>query len=123
MKAMMIAAFCGALLLSAAPAIAQESNCDAYANAELETNEQGEITQLEFSVEVSSSENCAKIEYDLVLDELMPNGQTKKERLPRYVQLADGGYYEVVEHKIPASFQLTSHEAKIVSCVRCTIMP
>ena len=123
MKTMTVSAFFGVLLLASVAGFAQESNCDAFAQATLETDEQGGVTQLEFAVQVSTSEDCAKIEYDLILDELMPNGQVKKERLPRSVHLNDGSFAEVVEHKIPASFQLTHYEAKIVSCVKCSIMP
>jgi len=123
MRAMKISAICGVLLLASAAGFAQESNCDAFAQATLETNEQGQVTHLQFAVEVSTSESCAKIEYDLVLDELMPNGQTKKERLPRFVKLNDGDLNEVVRHEIPASFELRSYEAKVVSCVKCEIMP
>ena len=109
--------------LLAAPSLLSQEDCTAYVNATLERSEQGEITQLEFDVEVSTSENCARIEYDIILDELLPNGQTKKERIPRFVKLNDGGYDEVVEHKIASSIQLLSHEAKIVSCQKCTLMP
>jgi len=123
MKAMTILAFCGVLLLASAAGFAQESNCDAFAQATLDTSEQGEIKHLQFTVEVSTSENCAKIEYDLVLDELLPNGQTKKERLPRFVKLNDGSLTEMVRHEIPASFELRSYEAKVVSCVKCDLMP
>jgi hypothetical protein len=120
---MTIPAFCGVLLLASAAGFAQESDCDAFAQATLETSEQGEVTHLQFSVEVSTSESCAKIEYDLILDELLPNGQTKKERLPRFVKLNDGSLSEVVQHQIPSSFEIRSHEAKVVSCVKCTLMP
>lgn len=114
--------FAVALSLFASPAAAQDG-CEAFVQATLETNEQGETTMLEFDVEVSTSEDCAKIEYDLVLNELLPNGQTKMERIPRLVTLSDGGYDEVVEHKISSALQLLSHEAKVVSCQICTIMP
>lgn len=123
MKAMTILAFCGVLLLATAAGFAQESNCDAFAQATLDTDEQGGVKHLQFTVEVSTSENCAKIEYDLVLDELLPNGQTKKERLPRFVKLDDGSLTEMVRHEIPASFELRSYEAKVVSCVKCDLMP
>ena len=123
MKAMTILAFCGVLLLATAAGFAQESNCDAFAQATLDTDEQGGVKHLQFTVEVSTSENCAKIEYDLVIDELLPNGQTKKERLPRFVKLDDGSLTEMVRHEIPASFELRSYEAKVVSCVKCDLMP
>ena len=123
MKAITISAFFGVLLLASAAGFAQESNCDAFAQATLDTNEQGEVKHLQFTVEVSTSESCAKIEYDLVLDELLPNGQTKKERLPRFVKLNDGSLTEMVRHEMPSTFELRSYEAKVVSCVKCDLMP
>lgn len=123
MKAITILAFFGVLLLASATGFAQESNCDAFAQVTLDTNEQGEVKHLQFTVEVSTSEGCAKIEYDLVLDVLLPNGQTKKERLPRFVKLNDGSLTEMVRHEIPSNFELRSYEAKVVSCVKCDIMP
>jgi hypothetical protein len=120
---MTIPAFCGVVLLVSAAGFAQESDCDAFAQATLETSEKDQMTHLQFSVEVSTSESCAKIEYDLVLDVLLPNGQTKKERLPRFVKLNDGSLTETVRHQMPSSFKLRSYEAKVVSCVKCEVMP
>jgi len=111
------------LVLASTAGFAQESNCDAFAQATLDTNEQGEVQHLQFSVEVSTSESCAKIEHDLVIDVRLPNGQTKKERLPRFVKLNDGSLTEMVRHEIPSSFELRSYEAKVVSCVKCDLMP
>ena len=123
MRAMTIPAFCGVLLLASAAGFAQESDCDAFAQATLETSEKDQTTHLQFSVELSTSESCAKIQYDLVLDVLLPNGQTKKERLPRFVKLNDGSLSEMVRHQIPSTFELRSYEAKVVSCSKCEVMP
>jgi len=123
MRAVIVPAFCGVLLLASAAGFAQESDCDAFAQATLETSEQDQMTHLQFSVEVSTSESCAKIEYDLILDVSLPNGQTKKERLPRFVKLNDGSLTEMVRHQMPSSVKLRSYEAKVVSCVKCEVMP
>ena len=103
--------------------LAQDGDCDAFAEATLDTSRQGEVTKLQFSVEVSTSESCAQIEYDLILEELLPNGHTKKERIPRFVKLNDGWLTEIVDHEIPTSLELLNHEAKVVSCQKCSIMP
>lgn len=110
-------------LVSSPSGLAQDGGCEASVQATLDTDEEGNLQTLSFHCEVSTTENCAKIEYDLILDELLPNGQTKKERLPRLVKLNDGAYEEIVKHQIPASVELSNYEAKIVSCVRCSIMP
>ncbi len=109
--------------LLAAPAALSQEDCEAFVDATLDTNEEGEVTHLQFSVEVSTSESCAHIEYDLILEELLPNGQTKKERIPRFVKLNDGSLNEMVRHEIQSSLQLLNHEAKVVSCQKCDIMP
>ena len=110
-------------LVSSPGGLAQEGGCEASVRATLDTDEEGELKTLQFDVEVSTSESCANIEYDLILDELLPNGQTKSERLPRLVKLNDSGFTEIVRHQIPSSVELSSYEAKIVSCQRCSIMP
>ena len=109
--------------LFAAPAVMSQEDCDAFVDASLERNEQGEVTHLQFSVEVSTSESCAHIEYDLILEVLLPNGQTKKERIPRLVKLNDGSLNEMVRHEIQSSLRLLSHETKVVSCQKCDITP
>jgi hypothetical protein len=115
--------FCIVLLAASTTGFAQESDCDAYAQATLETREQDQTTHLQFSVEVTTSESCAKIEYDLVLEILLPNQQTKKERLPRLVKLNDGSLTETVRHEMPSTFKLLGYEAKVLRCVKCEVIP
>jgi hypothetical protein len=125
MKSSRVSAGSVVLILSlfAAPAVLPQADCDAYVNATLETSEQDNVTRLQFDVEVSTTESCARIEYDLILNEQLPNGQTKKERISRLVKLNDGSLDEVVRHEIASSTRLLDHEAKIVSCQKCEIMP
>jgi len=110
-------------VISSPDGLAQDDGCEASVQATVGTEVQGDVKMLSFDVEVSTSESCAEIEYDLILDELLPNGQTKKERIARSVKLNDGAYDEIVKHEIQASLQLSGHAARIVSCKRCAIMP
>ena len=101
-----------------------QDGCEATANADLKYTQEGtDVDMYEFQVEVETGEDCAKITYDLIIDELLPNGQTKKIRKVRYVQLNEGSLSEVIEHRMSADFELRDYEAKIVSCERCSIMP
>jgi len=110
-------------VISPPDGLAQDNGCEASVQATVDAEEQGDVKMLTFDVEVATPESCAQIEYDLILDELLPNGQTKKERLPRLVKLDDGGYDEIVKHEIQASLELRSYLAKVVSCQRCSVMP
>ncbi len=114
--------YCGALLLvlaGAGAALAAE-NCSAEVEATLNRQEG---SQLQFSVEVSSSESCATIEYDLVIEEQLPNGQAKRVRKIRHVKLNDGSLTEIVEHTLGEGHGLLSYEAQVVQCQKCDLAP
>ena len=109
-------------LIGAGWTIAEE--CDASVEATLGTQEEGQnVVMLEFGVDVNVQTDCAHVEFDLIIEELMPNGQTKKIRIPRMVKLNDGSATMVVEHRMPSSHSLRSYEARIVQCQTCEIMP
>ncbi len=120
-----VLSICGVVavaFIGAGSTIAEE--CDASAEATLGTQEEGlNVVMLEFGVEVDVQNDCAHVEFDLVVEELMPNGQTKKIRIPRTVKLNDGSSTMVVEHRMPSSHSLQSYEARIVQCQLCEIMP
>jgi len=107
-----------AFLLSPVAILADD--CDAEVSARLEHTEKGmNRTKLQFRVEISSRSDCAKILYDLIIEEQLPNGQTKKIRKPTVQTLSDGSVSSVQRHEMPASHDLVSYEAKIVSCQPC----
>jgi len=112
-------AFTVALLCLAAPAVVSDE-CTAEVSATLE--HQGD-SRLQFSVEVSTSESCARIEYDLVVEEQMPNGQAKRIRQTRFVKLDDGSLTELVEHRLAQGHRMLSYEARFVSCQGCDLDP
>ena len=111
---------CLLVLALAVPAGSMADDCSAEANARLEhTNRDGDITHLQFKVDVSTQANCGKILWDLVIEEQLPNGQTKKIRKPFLITLHDGSVQSSVRHEMPGSHSLVSYEAKIVSCGPC----
>jgi hypothetical protein len=118
-----VAAFAISCLCLTVPAVAQEE-CEATVDAQLESTEEGsEVTEFQFRVDVRVDNDCAKVEYDLVIEELLPNGQTKKVRKPEFAKLNDGGFSALVEHRMSSDLELRDYRAKIVRCQVCTIMP
>lgn len=116
------AALAVGLACLATPAEAQQGNCQATVRAELTRAEPaGDVVRQSFHVEVSSEESCAQIEFDLVLHEIEPNGNENRVRIPLQETLHDGQLTMEVKHEMPASTQLDSTDAKIVSCARCVL--
>jgi len=109
----------GALVLGVwlvSPAAAGE--CTPELGVELQHQEQdGAVTHLQFAVNIRVSEDCARIHYDLLIEELLPNGQTKRIRKPGFVKLDDGSEVELIEHD--TELKVLSHEVKLVSCNTC----
>ncbi len=123
-RGLMVFAAVATLCLWLSPDARAQEDCSADVSADLKYTQEGtDVTMYEFQVEVSTSEDCARIHYDLVIDEQLPNGQTKKVRKPRMVKLNDGSLSEVVEYRMSSELEMLGFEAKIVSCQRCTIMP
>ena len=113
---------CAVLVLSLAAAAAAPGmdECSAEVSVTLDRQDGSE---LQFSVEVSSGENCAHIEYDLVIEEQLPNGQAKRVRKIRQVKLDDGSLTEIVEHTLAEGHRMLSYEAKVVECRVCELDP
>ena len=111
---------CLLLLALAVPVASIADECSAEAEARLEhSNRDGDITHLQFKVDVSTQADCGKILWDLVIEEQLPNGQTKKIRKPFVITLHNGSVQSSVRHEMPGSHSLVSYEAKIVSCGPC----
>ena len=77
-------------LFFAAGAVAEEE-CDATVEAQLESTDEGtEVTKYQFRVDIRVDDDCAEVEYDLIIEELLPNGHIKKVRKPGFAKLNDG---------------------------------
>ena len=70
-------------------------------------------------MKVSTQADCGKILYDLVIEEMLPNGHTKKIRKPNVITLHNDSVRASLRHEMPTSHELLSYEAKIVSCQPC----
>ena len=111
---------CFLVLVLAVPAGSVADDCQADAEVRLEHTERGDdVTHFEFKVNVSTQADCGKILYDLVIEEQLPNGQTKKIRKPNLITLHNGSVESVIRHEMPGSHSMVSYEAKIVSCKPC----
>jgi hypothetical protein len=80
-----------------------------------------EVMRYQFRVEISTSESCAEIHYDLVLEIQIPNGQVKTVRKPRIVKLNDSSLEELVEHELSLDQTLLDQEARLVKCEVCDL--
>jgi hypothetical protein len=102
------------------PSLAAAKNCDAEISAALQGQQEvDEGVRLEFVVELTSKEDCASATYDLILVELLPNGQWKSVRKTRRIELKAGTASDLVEHVMASDLKLLEHEARVVECARC----
>ena len=111
------------VLVATAPAQAQdESDCSADVSVGLDRSDPDRtVMHYQFKVEISTTESCAEIHYDLILDVQLPNGQVKKVRKPRIVKLNDSSLSELVRHEVPIDQKVTGQEARLVRCNRCEL--
>ena len=106
------------VLVAAPPARAQD--CDASVDVTLDRSDPDrETMRYQFRVEISTSESCAEVHYDLILDVQIPNGQVKRVRKPRVVKLNDSSFEELVEHEIPIDQKVIDQDARLVKCEVC----
>jgi hypothetical protein len=74
---LLIAAFC------LTGGVAAQEECEASVEATLESSsESSRVKKFQFRVDVRVDNECAHIEYDLIIEEQLPNGHTKKIRKP-----------------------------------------
>jgi len=115
---------CLLLLALAVPAGSLADDCEASTEARLEeTSPDGEIVRMTFWVGLTTPEDCAKILVDLIIEEQLPNGQTKKVRKPNLLTLQEGSLESHQRYEMPRTHELLSYESKIVSCTPCAEVP
>jgi hypothetical protein len=108
------------LLLFAPFPSAAGSDCAAEISATIQGREEVDGgVRLEFEVELTSQEQCADATFDLVLVEVLPNGQWKSVRLTRRAEIRGGTSVTTVEHVIASDLTLLEHEARVVECHPC----
>ena len=97
-----------------------ESDCDADIEVELvDRSETDETIRLEYEVDMTSDAACAEVRYDLVVNELLPNGQWKSFRRSRSAALRNRSFSETVVHTMASDLKLLGHRVVLASCVRC----
>jgi len=108
------------ICLAGQPSLAASQTCDAEISATLQDRQKtDEGVRLEFVVELTSTEECASATYDLILVELLPNGQWKSVRKTRRIELKAGVASDLVDHVMASDLKLLEHEARVVECARC----
>jgi hypothetical protein len=106
--------------LAAQPSLVAAQECSAEIVAELQDRQKtDEGIRLQFAVELTSDESCASATYDLILVELLPNGQWKSVRNTRQIDLRNGEAGELFEHVMASDLKLLEHEARVVECTPC----
>jgi hypothetical protein len=112
---------CGSLwaagIASAAVETVEPETCGAELAAEMleRSEEHGEI-HFRFEVEIAAKETCSALTYDFMVEEMLPNKQTKTVRKPRHVALRAGQGGEVVEHSITDDLELLGYAVRLVAC-------
>lgn len=110
------------LAFAVAPVATAGSDCEADVSVSLASSEPDqEVMRYQFQVEISTSESCAEIHYDLILEIQIPNGQVKAVRKPRIVKLSDSAAEELVEHELPLDQTLLDQNVRLVKCMTCDL--
>ena len=98
--------------------------CKPAFDVELERRSESEETvRLEFRVDLTTPESCADVGYDLIVEELLPNGQWKSYRLRREIQARGGAGSQLVEHTMSPELKLLGHRVLLVECRLCESEP
>ena len=115
-----LAVFLLFVCLAGQPLLAGAQECLVEITAELQDQQKTDLgIRLRFAVELTSDEDCASATYDLILVELLPNGQWKSVRKTRQVELRAGKASDLVEHEMTPDLKLLEHEVRVVDCARC----
>lgn len=117
----------GTVLFIALPALlglparaADERACTGEIQASLDREERdADKVRAHFVVEVRTEVACARVTYDLIVQELLPNLQWKSVRKTGRLETHKGTAKQKVEHVMGSGLRLLGHEAEIVSCVPC----
>ena len=102
---------------AAASAAPDPAACGAELTAVLlERTESDERVEFRFRVDIVAAPGCSELSYDFMVEEMLPNKQTKTVRKPRSVALEEGKRSEVVEHSITHDLELLGYAVRLVEC-------
>jgi len=105
--------------LSIAPgaAVPTDNECAAEVSVDLASQEENDgMILLRFAVELHAAAECSALSYDLLIEEMLPNKQTKIIRMPREVELEDGSRSETVEHSMTTDLKMLGYDVSLVAC-------
>ena len=111
----LLALFCLSIVPVAAVTTGNECAAEVSVDLTSEEAKDGKIL-LRFDVELRASSDCSTLSYDLLIEELLPNKQTKIIRLPREVELENGARSETVEHSMTTDLKMLGYDANLVAC-------
>lgn len=105
--------------LAATPAVAAGTSCTATVRATQETDEvHDKYVYKVFSVEISTSESCAKVYVDLVTTERLFDGEEITTTSRGFRKVSAHTTYKV-KHQIAKDSSLLKWEFKVHSCLVC----
>ena len=116
-RAFMLPALLALLVLPPALSTSAQEECGVELSVELvDEQERENLIHFRFQVEIEANASCSALTYDFLLEEMLPNHQTKTIRKPRRVELEDGSLSEIVEHTMTSDLTLLGYEVQLVEC-------
>jgi len=104
----------------AVAAEAPEGECEARLRVDyVGADDYGDGKKLHFEVEIQSPADCARVEYDLVLEERQPNNQVHRVRKTQITRVRDATLTQLVDHVERPGYEMLHYEVRKVSCTPC----
>ena len=104
-------------LTGVAHAAVPSETCGAELAAEMLDRDEAEgQIRFRFEVRIEANATCSALTYDFMVEEMLPNKQTKTVRKPRQVVLDGGMQTEEIEHSITDDLELLGYAVRLVDC-------
>jgi hypothetical protein len=108
-----------AVIGAGAPAAAA-TGCEASVHAELSHVERKElVTTHTYTVEVTTLEPCARIQFALYTTERISKTKVKVFKTAGEVRLRGGSIAKILNYDMPNAREMVRWEVKLTGCVRC----
>ena len=104
------------------PAVAASSECDAQVDSDLTREEPGETgTHYTWRVEIRTEEDCATVEFQLILTIQPPGGDVETVVRMGSVRLSDGSIQHQMRYAMKPDHRLMEWEIVKSSCEICVL--
>jgi len=104
------------------PAIGASSECDAQVDSELTREEPGEAgTHYTWRVDIRTEEDCATVEFQLILTIQPPGGDEETVVRQGSVRLSDGSIQHQMRYEMKPDHSLMKWEIVKSSCETCVL--